>query len=127
MPHVPTSSLMLEESSAYSRLLSTLLSRLSDATVIGDHQTADISAEDELRIRDIPEGHNDWHCLENKQVVLPDGSMLMRLHYNWNRYEGRYSGVCECQNLGTLHQQQRNTFIPWWLPHTGLFSSTQFY
>ena len=66
---------------------------------------------------------SDWRDLPNLEVAIPDGSgMTKKLQYMYNSKTRDYTGVCSCQadhkSKCDPFFNQKNTLIPWCLPHT---------
>lgn len=94
-------------------------------TVLRDHMSRRLNPINELRMSLIPtETGSDWRDLPNIEVPLPDGSKgtAKKLQYMYNYKTKDYTGVCSCQSDNKSKCdplfQQKNTLIPWCLPHT---------
>ena len=92
-----------------------------------DHITKRVSALDEARVKHIPPLPGaDWRDLPNIEVRLRDGSCTKKLLYGYHDSKqglsggGVLRGVCSCAEGEECDPgaHQRNTLIPWFLPHT---------
>ena len=97
--------------------------------VLLDHITKPLKPLEEARVRFIPPG-GDWRDLPNIEMKLEDGTLAEKLVYSHknhlyqNNQYGQGRGVCSCMEkggteCGTLQFQQKNTLIPWFMPHSG--------
>ena len=99
--------------------------------VMIDHICKPLSALNEKRIMCIPiTPGSDWRDLPNKKVKLSNGEWAQELKYEYmdfekglHPYTKTKTGVCHCLEKPSAKcsnpENQDDTLIPWWMPHTG--------
>ena len=102
--------------------------RRHSAGVLLDHTSKPLRALETERVKRIPEG-GDWRDIPNEEVKLEDGTVIKKLiysHKNYHYHDDKYGserGVCSCmEEKGAECMEmfiQKNTLIPWSMPHSG--------
>ena len=103
----------------------------TEPDVIKDHICKPLSALNEKRVMYIPTTPgSDWRDLPNKKVKLSNGEWAQELLYEYedvekgpHPYTKTKTGVCPCAENPKIKcsnpDNQDDTLIPWWMPHTG--------